>query len=189
MQLQLSPVTLIGWSYGAAVCLSAAVNHPQLVNKLVVYEPAITSFVQDPVVAERAAQDRLAMTAAAKLEASHGNLESAVRRFMDGVNDQDGTFESLSKHVQEVMIDNARMLPLLFAAPAPRLTCDDLADLEERVVIVVGGETRPFYMIAAEWAVKCAQNARLVTVPTARHLLPVQDSKRFAELVLGLVTR
>jgi pimeloyl-ACP methyl ester carboxylesterase len=188
IQLQLAPATLVGWSYGAAVCLSAATKHSELIERLILYEPATTSFVRDPVAAEKAAQARLAMTAEAKVEASREHLDTAVRLFMDGVNAQDGAFENLPSHVQAIMFDNARMLPLLFTAPAPQLTCEDLGRLKTAVVVAIGGESRTFYKIAADWTVDCAREARLVTVPGARHLLPVQDPRQFSQLVLGLLS-
>ena len=38
--LSLVPVALVGWSYGAAVCLVMGTRHPELVERLVLYEPA-----------------------------------------------------------------------------------------------------------------------------------------------------
>ena len=62
----LEPVTLVGWSYGAAVCLLTAVQQPELVQRLVLYEPGIATFVDAPADAQAAASDRLAITAPAR---------------------------------------------------------------------------------------------------------------------------
>ena len=62
----LGQVSLVGWSYGAAVCLMMAVRQSELVQRLVLYEPAIASFVHAPADAAAAAADRLAMTAPAR---------------------------------------------------------------------------------------------------------------------------
>src|SRR5215831_15094169 len=43
--LRLEPVSLVGWSYGAAVCLTVTARHPALVQQLIIYEPAIITFV------------------------------------------------------------------------------------------------------------------------------------------------
>src|SRR5262245_7273648 len=64
--LQVGPVALVGWSYGAAVCLAMAVEQPEVVRRLVLYEPAIISFVDEPAAAQAAAADRQEMIAPAR---------------------------------------------------------------------------------------------------------------------------
>jgi pimeloyl-ACP methyl ester carboxylesterase len=182
---RLEPVSLVGWSYGAAVCLMMAVQHSELVQRLILYEPAIASFVHAPADAEAAAADRLAMTAPARARIDEGDASVAVRLFMDGVNDRHGSFDSLPHSVQQIMRENSRTLPLLFTAPPPALSCDDLQRLRGTPVVVARGDaTRTFYNIAADWAAACIPASTLVVVPNARHLLPVEDDTRFTALIL-----
>ena len=186
--LRLEPVSLVGWSYGAAVCLMMAVQQSELVQRLILYEPAIASFVHAPADAQAAAADRLAMTAPARARIDEGDVSVAVRLFMDGVNDRHGSFDSLPHNVQQIMRENSRTLPLLFAAPPPALSCDDLKRLGGTPVVVARGDaTRTFYNIAAEWAAACIPASTLVVVPNARHLLPVEDDTRFTALILDLL--
>jgi pimeloyl-ACP methyl ester carboxylesterase len=183
-----APVALVGWSYGAAVCLLMAVEQPQLVQRLVLYEPAIVSFVHASEDADAAAADRLDMTAQARARIGGGDTSAAVKAFMDGVNDRPGTFDSLPERVQQIMLENRRTLPLLFAAEPPALRCADLEHLKETTVVVVRGDTtRIFYRIAAEWTAKCIPNSALLIVSSARHLLPVEDQERFTSLILDLL--
>ena len=141
-----------------------------------------------PDEAEAAGADRLEMTSQARARIGAGDTSAAVRLFMDGVNDQPGTFDSLPDSVQEVMSENSRTLPLLFAAPPPQLTCDDLDHLGPTTVVVArGNATRLFYRIAAEWTARCIPASTLVVVPNARHLFPVQDQQRFTSLVVDLL--
>jgi pimeloyl-ACP methyl ester carboxylesterase len=185
--LRLNPVTIVGWSYGAAVCLALAVGHPELVKRLFLYEPALATFVSDPLAARRAVDDRLEMVRAAKLAASGGNVESAVQLFMDGVNDHNGAFRSLPDSVQQMMLDNARMLPLLFAAPPPQITCEDLSRLAVHVTVARGGETRTFYSVSAECAAQCIPGATSLTIPSARHLWPIENPRAFSRVVLNFL--
>lgn len=188
--LRLDPVTIIGWSYGGAVCLALAVQHPELVKRLFLYEPALATFVSDPIAAKRAIDDRLEMSRAAKLAANSGNVESAVQLFMDGVNDHNGAFRSLPDWVQQMMLENARMLPLLFSAPPPpQITCVDLSRLTVPVTVALGGESRMFYRISAEWAAQCIPGARLMTISKARHLWPIQNPKTFSQLALDFLKK
>jgi pimeloyl-ACP methyl ester carboxylesterase len=183
--LKLGPIDIVGWSYGAAVCLAAAVAHPEIVKRLFLYEPALATFIPDPLSAQRATDDRLEMIAAAKSTAGQGNVEAAVQLFMDGVNACSGSFQSLPHRVQQMMLDNARMLPLLFTAPPPpKVTCEDLGRIAVPVTVAVGGDSRMFFRACAEWAARCLATARLVTISKARHLWPIQDPKAFSGVVL-----
>ena len=47
-QLDVGPAHLVGWSYGAAVVLVLAVQYPELVRSLLLYEPGFATFVSDP---------------------------------------------------------------------------------------------------------------------------------------------
>jgi pimeloyl-ACP methyl ester carboxylesterase len=188
-ELRLGSVALVGWSYGAAVCLLMAVEQPQLVRRLVLYEPAIVSFVHASEAAAAAAADRLDMTAQARARVGAGDTSAAVKLFMDGVNDRPGSYDSLADDVQAIMLDNSRTLRLLFAAPPPALGCADLERLEGTTVVIARGDnTRDFYRIAAEWTAECVPTSRLVVVPNARHLLPVEDRDRFAALIMDLLS-
>lgn len=180
-------VSLVGWSYGGAVCLAMATRRPELVDRLLLYEPAIASFVEEPSAARAAADDRLNMMAAAREAVTEGRWEEAVCVFTDVVNDQEGAFGALPKRTQRIMLENARMLPLLFAAPPSTLTCADIARLDRPMVVVVGERSRTFYSVAAEWTTRCASNAELVRVAEARHMLPIQDVRCFSRLVISLL--
>jgi pimeloyl-ACP methyl ester carboxylesterase len=186
--LEIDPVTIVGWSYGAAVCLVMAAEHLRLVKRLFLYEPALATFVEDASVRQRANEDRLSMIEGAKAAASRGDNRAAVELFMDGVNDQAGSFRQLPEPVRAMMLENARMLPLLFAAPPPpEITCDDLHRLDVPVTVAVGAATRKFYRVAAECAARCLPQARLLTIDKARHLWPIQDTTAFSQVVLDFL--
>ena len=164
----LGSATLVGWSYGAAVCLLTATEHPDLVDRLVLYEPAIMSFVHAPEQAEAAEADRTEMTSSARARIRDGDTTGAVRLFMDGVNDRPGAFDSLPDRMQGIMLDNGRTLPLLFAVSPPALSCADLERLRGTPVAVARGDsTRVFYRIAAECAADCIPGSTLEVVPNA----------------------
>jgi pimeloyl-ACP methyl ester carboxylesterase len=167
-----------------------AVEQPELVHRLILFEPAIISFVHEPDAAQAAAADRQEMTARARDRTSRGDHAGAVPLFMDGVNAQRGSFDHLPDVVRRIMLENSRTLPLLFAAPPPTLSCEDLDRLESTtVVVVLGAATRTFYRIAAECLARCVPGATLVVVPNARHLFPVEHPESFSSLVLDLLAR
>ncbi len=188
--LELDPVAVVGWSYGGAVALTMAVQHPQLVKRLFLFEPSLATIVADPADLERVVADRQDMTDAARTAANTGDLSRAVQLFIDALNPEDGTFERSPNRVQSLLREGARMLPLFFAAPPPpRVTSEDLGQLHMPVTIAVGSDSRVFYKTVAELASRCIPDAKLITVPNARHMLPVQDPATFSRLVLEFIER
>lgn len=188
--LKLAPVTIVGWSFGGAISLTMALRNRELVQRMFLYEPSLTTFVADVDDARAAGEDRSAMMNSAKAHAASGDLAGAVRLFMDGVNAEDGTFDRLAPRVRTMMIENARMLPLLFAGPPPPpVTADDLRAFDCPVTIALGSESRAHYQIAARTAHSLLPLSRLEIMPGAKHLWPIQDPAGFSELVLNSVDR
>ena len=188
--LEVGPVTIVGWSFGGAVSLVMAVRNPMLVRRMFLYEPSLTTFVTDPGEARAALEDRSAQSSTARQLIAAGDLTGAVRALMDGVNGEAGAFDRLSPEVQAMMIENARMLALLFAAPPPpSVSADDLRALDFPVTIAVGSNSRTNYRIAARAAQALIPDARLVIVDRAKHLWPIEDPAAFSWLVLEALGR
>jgi pimeloyl-ACP methyl ester carboxylesterase len=187
--LRLGPVAMVGRSYGAAVVLVMAVRHPSLVERLFLYEPGLATFVTDPADAARAADDRRQAFNAAKAAVDEGDIDRAVELLMDAADGRVGAFRQLPDQIRGVMLENGRILPLLFASPAPSITCADLGRLGIPVSLVVGEQSRVFYRIAAEAAHRCIAGSRLIEVPNARHLWPSQEPAAFGQLVLDFLDR
>lgn len=186
--LRLDPVAVVAWSYGAAVTLVMAVQHPHLVERLFLYEPGLATLVVDPAAAARAAEDLRQTIAAGKAAANEGDLDRAVQLLMDGTEDRVGAFWELPDQMRAVMLENGRILPLYFASPpAPSITCADLGRLGIPVSVVVGEDGRIFYRIVAEAAHRCIPGSNLIKVPNARHIWPGQDHVAFSQLVLDFL--
>jgi pimeloyl-ACP methyl ester carboxylesterase len=188
--LELDAVTVVGWSYGGAVSLTMTAQHPQLVKSLFLYDPALLTIVADTADSERALEDRLDMMRAANMAVTEGDIDGALKTYMDGVNDRDGDFEQLPDRVRALMRESGQMLPLLFAGPPlPQVTCADLGRLGIPACVAVGEDSRVFYKITAEAASRCLPSAELITVPRARHLWPIQDPVAFSRLVLDFLDK
>ena len=188
--LDMGPVAVVGWSYGAVIGLAMAVRHPRLAERLLLYEPGITTFVTDPAALDRATEDRLKVMLPGKAAVMSGNNEGAIRILTDGVDNRDGAFQRLPDHVQAIMLESARILPLLFASPPPPpITCEDLGRLGIPVSMAVGEDSRVYCRIVAEAAHRCIPGSELIEVPHARHLWPGQDPTAFSRLVLDFLDK
>jgi len=183
--LNAGPVHVVGWSYGAALGLALAVQHPEWVKSLFAYEPGNSTFVTDPQDARVIAEDREEMIAPAVTASKAGDLPGAVRFVFDGANGQAGLFDVLAPSVRATFLDNARTIPLLFGSPPPLpLSCAQLGQIKLPVAIARGELTRPFYRIVADTASRCIPGARHVVLHNGMHAAPVLTPETFNEALL-----
>jgi pimeloyl-ACP methyl ester carboxylesterase len=164
------------------------VQNPELISSLFLFEPVLGSVVIDPAAAEVMAQDRKAMLAPCAEALGSGDLATAVELLIDGVSDLPGTFSTLLPDVRAALVENARILPLMFAAPPPPLvSCAQLARIGVPVVIARGEFTRFFYRIVADAINHCIPGSRLMVVPHVRHMWPLQDPAAFNDALVGFL--
>jgi pimeloyl-ACP methyl ester carboxylesterase len=170
------------------VALVTAVQHPELVGGLFLYEPALTTFVTNPADAKLAGDDRKDMLAPVIAAAKAGDLEGAARMVPDQVTGVPGTFAALPSTVQASLLDNARIFKVSFSAPPPpKISCEQLGQVKAPAAIARGEETRAFYRIAAETAHRCMPESRLIVVPHARHVWPAQEPAAFDAALLAFL--
>jgi pimeloyl-ACP methyl ester carboxylesterase len=187
-ELRTGPVHVVGWSYGGAIAFTLAVQHPELVRSLFLYEPSLATFVTDPADVKAAGEDRREMSAPAAGASKAGDTAGAVRLFFDAVNAQPGIFETLPAVAQSMFLDNARTIPLLFAAPPPpAISCAQLGQITVPVAIAKGELTRSNYRILADTASRCIPGSRLVVVSQGRHAAPAVIPAVFNEALLGFL--
>jgi pimeloyl-ACP methyl ester carboxylesterase len=174
------PAHLVGWSSSGDAILGVAMRQAQRVRSVLLHEPTLRGLDLPEPSGEQVRTDFRSMIAPALRAMADGDLASAVRCFMDGVNDQVGTFDALPPWLRRMAAENARTLPLQFAAaPPPRIRRADLRELDVPVTITCGEQTRACFRIVAEVASQNLRNGRLLVIPQARHLWPVQAPHAF----------
>ena len=77
------PVMLVGHSYGAAIALMAALEHPEKVHALAVYEPTLFSLVDQESPAPNEIDDFRAVYAETSTLVDAGDAPGAARCFVD----------------------------------------------------------------------------------------------------------
>lgn len=178
------PVHLVGWSYGGAVALAFAVRHAAALASLFLCEPALMSVAEDADDL-RVLRDERAALAPAVAAGVAGDLEEATRRFVDWVDDDPGAFDRLPAALRAMFDDNARTVPLHFAAPpGERVRCADLARLDLPAEVTMGARTRPYFRILAAATARCIPGARLTTIEGARHMAPLEAAAAFNAALL-----
>jgi pimeloyl-ACP methyl ester carboxylesterase len=189
--LNAGPVDVVGWSSSGPIVLLVALQHPELLHSLAIHEPASMAFVTDPASLKIAGDDRQAMLAPVIAAAKAGDAAGAARLVPIGVNHQLDFWDTATPDIGSMLADNARTIPLAFlrAPPPPPITCDQLGQIKIPALITYGGDTRPFYRIAAQGAAGCIPGAQLVAIQDGRHLAIFQQPDAFNAALLQFLAK
>jgi pimeloyl-ACP methyl ester carboxylesterase len=181
----------VGWSYSGSVAILLAVQHPDLVRSLFVYEQSnLFSWVTDPADLNANAASRKATFGPAVVASKGGDQAAAVRIIMNGVNGGPGTFDALPAATRTMHLENARAVPLFFAAPPPpSISCTQLGQLKMPLAYAVGELSAPLFIVPAKGASRCVPGLALMVVPNERHHWPVTSAAAFTESVLVFLKR
>lgn len=180
-------VHLVGHGYGAAVAMQLALQRPQLVRSLTLYEP-----VAFGVLAACAEDDpawREIQDVARYVEAclAHGQTIAAAQAFVNYWHGCD-LWSALRLHQRDAfaarMKTVSRHLQALFDARwSPQL----LNQLQQPVQLICGGLTRaPAARVAALLA-QHLPNAQLHTLADAGHMGPMTHAAEVARMIWGFV--
>jgi pimeloyl-ACP methyl ester carboxylesterase len=186
--LDIGPVHLVGWSYGANIATAAALENSELARSLVLFEPALSSLVEEGEAGNEAREAEHKMFGPVTPAVEKGDVEEAARLLVEGVFQMPpGGFDSQSQDVRAIQLDNARTMPLLWAAQPWKVTCDRLKALDKPALIVHGAESNVYWTHVAEVMDECLPQAEVVAQPNVNHDGPVRDPAGFAAIVEGFV--
>lgn len=183
------PVHLVAWSYAGHVAFDVAVNRPDLLKSLFVYEPGVPTYVSDPAELGAFSADADAMFGPLfEAVRVHGDSALAVRRLLDASAEQPGYFDAQPRERRDMQLDNARTMPLLLSQPAPpNITCEQLGRLSMPVCVARGERSRPFFAVPSRAAARCIPSGAHVVVPGANHMWPDESPAGFTAALAGFL--
>ena len=189
--LDLGKVHLVAWSSGAHIALTVARETPELVKSVLVYEPVVPSYVEDLETLQAIDDDAKAMIGPVIEPMMAGKQELAARRFVDGVVNRRGYFDSLPEKARKIVHDNARVLPLMFddGETDMPITCAQMLQIEPPVMIARGERSRAFFSLIADRAMRCAGGNHHLIQPGADHMWPGEYPDEFIQVVVSFIRR
>jgi pimeloyl-ACP methyl ester carboxylesterase len=183
--LEVGPVHLVAWSRGGSVALGATKSRPDLVRKLVLMEPVISSLLPQP---EAGRPDlALARLKAAAVYYKNGDIEGGLQYFVDDLNGA-GAWQRRTQEQRQLARDNAWTL-VRQVTDSDAVTPDDLREMRIPVLLV-GGEKGPQYLAQTmDAAQQYLPSASRVTISNAGHRMNLDNPVEFNRVVVDFLSK
>lgn len=185
-QLNAGPVHLVGLSSGGRLVVMVALAYPDLVRSLTVLEPPMDELLVDHPAAQPVREAWTQAFAPIRTAAHAGEAIQATKLFFELANYQGaGTFDTQPEAFRQMILDNARTVPLQLAAPRPpALSCATLGGVKALTLVVRGAQSPRYLSLISEVIVQCVPGSHLVAIPKATHLMSYQNPTAFNEALL-----
>lgn len=186
--LQAGPVHVVAWSYGGSVATLAASQHPELFRSLSLHEPTLGSLIGETPEGQAAVNGFRNAVATIRAVAHTGDALLAAQLFWEFVFIlPEGGFKQELQALQDIVLDNARSVPLTLNAPPQVITCDMVKAITVPVLITVGANTRPLWILAGQRLQCCLPNGTLVVIPDGDHAATVRQSHLFNRTLMDFL--
>ena len=188
--LDLSPVHLIGHSYGAFIAFLVARDHPEVIRSLTLGEPPILPLLKTTPEGDAVLAAAIARSVAMSEAFKQGNDEEGVRRFVNGVLGE-GSYEKLSPPVLKGVMDNAQELKsaTLSRNLHPPIRCEDVQQVKAPTLLVDGERSPKMFHLISDILERCLPSVERATIPAASHQMEVENPQAFNETVLAFIAK
>jgi pimeloyl-ACP methyl ester carboxylesterase len=199
-----APAHLVGHSWGAFICLLAAIRHPEIVRSLVLQEPPVLSlFVSTPPLLRELFPllVRRPRTALAILEFGAGTIAPAQRAFRRGDDDRalqafargvlgNETYERLPEERRQQARENLGTLRAqLLGAGFPPLDEEDVRRIRVPTLLLTGQRSPAVLLRLTEHLQRLLPNAERVDIAGASHAMQEENPGAVNEAILGFLAR
>src|SRR5712692_1465239 len=202
-ELGISPVHLVGHSYGGFASLYCALTNPQLIRTLTLIEPAVSTVLLKNLKSKSEflgllfAHPSIAISAAkfqrGSLDPSlkayrEGDFDAALKLNLDGIMNRHGAFEHLPEPVRVMTKENERTVGELLAE-VPVFGREEASRISAPTLLVHGTESPKVLHAIVERLGRVIPNSEVSTVSGAAHFPHFEKPDAFNELVLGFLSK
>lgn len=183
----LGPVYLVGWSRSGAITSALARERPDLVRGIINYEPTTYELLYEKNNPDIPSEDQWPDFSEVSRLAESGDLEAAVKLYFEKALERgSGEFEIEPTVLQQVVLDNARTVPLIFSEPAadqPYVDCKFIGDIELPGLVLYGSRTNAAWQYISRRYADCLTNGQIKPVRNANHDGPISQPQQIAEYI------
>jgi len=185
--LNVGPVHLVAHSRGGDVALIMAAEHPQLLQSIVLADPApLDTMLPDTPEVSSATAARKAVVTEALEKLQAGDLDGGLEVFTDAAN-APGAWEKLPKSARRIRRDNAWSLKSLVADSQVPFKGADAKRISAPVLLVTGDRSPCLYGMMHAALQGCLRCPQKVLIANASHGMHRENPEAFSAAVLGFL--
>jgi non-heme chloroperoxidase len=202
-ELGISPVHLVGHSYGGFTAAYCASTSPHLIRTLTLIEPAVSTMLlkdrkstpeflgllfSHPSVAISAAKFQRGSLDPSLKAFREGNFDAALRLNLDGIMNRNGAFDQLPEPVRVMTKENERTVGELMAE-VPVFDKEEAAKISAPTLLIHGTESPTVLHAIVDRLAKAIPNSEIATISGAAHFPHFEKPGEFNESVLGFLSK
>jgi pimeloyl-ACP methyl ester carboxylesterase len=178
---------IVAHSYGGAIALGFTLRHPEMVQSLVLSEPAVAGVLSNTSDNDSVLKESQAIRAKMKDVFATGNGEQIVKTYAAHV--APGDFEKATQEERNMLLENVAAFQLDFTSKRPPFTCQDAQKISAPVLVLAGDRSPMGLQRMAETTAQCIKGARFVKIPQATHWMQLDQPKVFNDQVLAFLAK
>ena len=185
-KLNLEPAHLVGHSWGGYTVLKTAVDHPELVQSMVLGEPAAATLIMGTKEGDSLMGDfyQNALAPAAK-NFTENRPEDAIRSFVGGVMGDTAYFDTVPQVMRDIWMQNtAETEGSSITDGFTPISPDEVARLEIPTLLIQGEKSPDLFIKIVDTLHARLPNSTLYELPNASHGLQLENPKEFNKAVL-----
>lgn len=182
--LDIPSAHLIGHSYGAMIALRTAIDHPELVNSLVLGEPVVESLISGTHIGDSVIADT---RISANLAVSHyeaGRDEAAMRTFIKMVFGSDESYDAVPQAWRDKWLQNlVEGICIAETQDMASLARKDIAQLNIPSLLIEGEYSPAIFRLVTDSLNAILPNSELKVLSKASHGLQGENPVEFNRAV------
>ena len=202
-ELGISPVHLVGHSYGGFASAFCASTKPQLIRTLTLIEPAISTILlrnrksisqslgllfAHPSIARSAARFQRGSLDPSLKAFRRGDFDKSLRLNLDGIMNRHGAFEKFPEPVRTMVKENERTVGEL-TAEVPVFGREEASKISASTLLIHGTESPAVLHAIVDRLGKAIPKSEISTIPGAAHFPHFEKPQEFNQLVLGFLSK
>ncbi|CDL84939.1 alpha/beta fold hydrolase [Xenorhabdus szentirmaii] len=186
-ELDIAPIHLVAWSYGADVALLAVLKAPELFHSLFLYEPGYPSHLEAEEF-EQFMVDAQKMFGPLFEQSENMKPAEMVETLIDGSSNRKGYFISQPETLRLNQLAQADTIAKqLNQTERPDINADTLATITLPVYMAYGENSRPLFQLVSASVARNIPDCQTEIISGVTHMFPVEDPIAFSAKIVNFI--